>query len=112
MKIILIIIAIVVFALLYMIWNKKEKFTNQSGVFMNDPNQCSSLTLSNCLNSSSCVWCMNSEKGFNSQCIPGNPNDQSIKQQCDRVYANDVWTRSVLANDSDYQKYMDLPIME
>jgi hypothetical protein len=108
----LIIIIILLIILLFIIWNKQENFTNQSGVYLANANQCSSLTMSNCLNSSSCVWCMKSEKGFDSQCIPGNPNDQSVKQQCDRVYANDVWTRSVLSNDSDYKKYMDLPIMD
>lgn len=109
--ILLIIIIVLLLILAYILWNKKENFTNQAGVYAKT-DQCSSLTLSNCLNSSSCVWCMKSDKGFDSQCIPGNPNDQSIKQQCDRIYANDDWTRSVLSNDSDYQKYMDLPIME
>jgi hypothetical protein len=91
---------------------KEEKFTNQSGGYMVDTSKCGSLTLKDCLNTSSCVWCMKKDTGFNSQCIPGNPNDQTIKQQCNRVYANDIWTRSVISNDNDYQHYLDMPIME
>ena len=109
-KIILGIITVIAVACLCVFWKFKEKFTNQSGGYMADTSKCSSLTLKDCLNTSSCVWCM--KNGFSSQCVPGNPNNDSIKAKCDRVYANDVWTRSVLSNDNDYKEYEKLPIID
>jgi hypothetical protein len=87
---------------------KREKFTNQAGYYT-DTTQCSNLTLRNCLDTANCGYCM--QDGFNSQCVAGT-KDGPTNGHCSKWYHNDAWTRAVLANDNDYDKYKELPIFD
>lgn len=109
----LVVLSIVtVILILLIIRCKKESFTNQSGGYYapamlpkNAP-----LTLSDCLATANNGWCMVS--GFNSRCVPGTKDGPSGNIKCDKWYSNDVFTRAMLSNDSDYAKFEDKPIFE
>ena len=86
----------------------REKFTNEAGYYA-DTSQCSNLTLRDCLNTANCGYCM--QDGFNSQCVAGT-KDGPTGGHCGKWYHNDTWSRAVLANDSDYDRYKELPIFD
>lgn len=103
-KIILMIIAIViiVFVIMKVFKKSKEQFTNDSGYYC-DPKECDKMTISECMKCSNCGFCMSNS--FDSKCVSGAPRDLITSGQCDKVYANDVWTRAVMAGDNDYRSY-------
>jgi hypothetical protein len=83
-----------------------DQFTNMAGYYSD---QCEDKTLRDCLECANCGWCMNDN--FSSQCVAGDLHGAYDKTKtCNKWYHNDVWTRSVLANDSDYDKYNAYPI--
>lgn len=84
-----------------------ENFVNDSGYFC-DKDKCSAYTLSQCLNCANCSYCV--KDGFSSQCVAGTPSDVITSGKCDRVYANDPYTRSVLAGDNNYIDALHLPL--
>ena len=87
-----------------------EQFTNEQGG--NFPSEeCHDLTLGDCLKTSTCDWIMkDSLDGFDSQCVSKTSKRYQKMHEYSKIYSNDDWSRSVLANDSDYKKYQDDPI--
>lgn len=113
-SIILVIIVIIICAVIFLLNRKSnktngEKFTNASGYYTKSKD-CDSMTLSNCMNSATCAWCMGND--FAPKCVSGNANDLLKSGKCKKVYANDAWTRSVLAGDNDYRETNDLPLFD
>ena len=107
-----ILVILLIFAFLYF-YKFNENFSTSvgSGYFCGS-DKCKNMTLKNCLACSDCVWCMNNNNnpsGVISQCMP---KTDDVYQICDNVYANDMWTRSVLSNDNNYLKYQNQPIFE
>lgn len=77
----------------------RENFTNMAGYFT-DKSSCSSMTLRDCMNTSTCSWCMGDE--FSPKCVSGQSADLLSSGKCKKVYANDAWTRALLSADNDY----------
>lgn len=102
------IIAVIFVGILFWMHSKKEKLTNSAGYYA-DTKQCGTLEMRDCLNTSNCVWCVNDN--FASQCVAGT-KDGATNATCKKYYSNDPWTRSVLANDNDFQKFDALNIIE
>lgn len=86
----------------------KESFTNNSGL----PSQsCGSKTLSDCLDSSNCAWCMkNSDTGFDSHCVSAGAGGVPTNDVCDKVYANDVWTRALVSSQNNTD--LSIPVFD
>lgn len=107
MKYIFIILAIIIIlsASIYLSCSK-EKYTNMAG-FNVPQSVCGNLTLGDCLETSTCGWCMNDN--FTSMCVAGDVHGPK-NTVCKKYYSNDPWTRSVLANDNDFQEYLEQPI--
>lgn len=80
--------------------NESESFTNSAGYFA-DQNTCDSMTLRDCLNTSTCGWCISDN--FAPKCVPGTASDLVSNGMCKKVYANDAWTRAVVFGDNNYR---------
>ena len=109
-----VVIIIIVIAVIFLLKGKSnkasgEKFTNASGYYTK-PNDCDSMTLKDCLECSTCAWCMRND--FAPKCVAGNASDLIKSGQCKKVYANDTWTRSVMAGDNNYREAIDLPLFD
>lgn len=106
-----IVIIIVACSVIFLLKGKAsgEKFTNASGYYTK-PNDCDSMTLSDCMNCATCAWCMGDD--FAPKCVAGNASDLLKSGKCKKVYANDAWTRSVMAGDNDYRETIDLPLFD
>lgn len=102
-------IIIIVLIIAYIALHGYEKFTNEAGYYC-DNDKCDSFTLSKCLNCSNCSWCM--RDGFDSKCVSGTASDLLNSGTCDKVYANDVFTRALMAGDNDYKESEKLPLFE
>jgi hypothetical protein len=88
---------------------KIETFTNMAGYYTNQ-SDCSKMTLKNCLDTSTCAWCMGDN--FSPKCVAGQTSDLLKDGKCKKVYANDVFTRALFSGDNDYTDALDLPIVE
>ena len=99
-------IIFIVAIILFIIYKNTETFTNMAG---NHCGSCESKTLKDCINCDSCVWCM--RDGFDSQCVDGTADDGPTTAKCDKYYANDIWSRSVLSNDNNFYN-MNVPVVE
>jgi hypothetical protein len=89
-----------------------EPFTNEQGG--NIPtSMCSSLTLGDCIKTSTCDWVMKDGlDGSDSQCVPKTSERYQRQNKYSKIYSNDVWTRANLANDNDYKNYIDEPVFD
>lgn len=68
---------------------------------------CESKTMTDCLSSSQCRWCINNEY---SKCIP--QSYTKALNKCDHIYSGDIVSRIKLSNDSDYKNYEEKPLFE
>lgn len=111
---IVVVIIIIIGVIIYLLRGRSnesngEKFTNASGYYTK-PNDCDSMSLSDCMTASTCGWCMGDD--FSPKCVAGNASDLLKSGQCKKVYANDAWTRSVMAGDNDYREAINLPLFD
>lgn len=103
----LIILIIFIIVLLYNVShanNKHENFDSYGygTVTPNPDKECPTKNLTNCLKYQNCVYIMT--KDFKNKCVAGDvygPYDKNIRY--DKIYHNDPWTRSIVANDNDYK---------
>lgn len=93
---------------LFKLFKNTETFTNDSGYFC-DPKECEHMTISDCMKCSNCGYCMND---FSSKCVSGSPRELIESGKCSKVYANDAWTRAVMAGDNDYVSYENKSIFD
>lgn len=101
------IIAIIILGIIYLF--KKEKFTNMAGYYTK-PGDCDSMSLKNCMSTSTCAWCMG-DTNFAPKCVAGQASDLLKAGTCKKVYANDVFTRALFSGDNDYTTSINLPLI-